>query len=89
MNCETSIIVPNYNNGKYLQACIESILIQDYKNYEIIVIDDNSPDGTKKKIKVLKQKFNNIILINRKYKSGLDTAHKLIFSYAKKNYYRY
>lgn len=56
---------------------------------DIIVIDDNSPDGTKKKIKVLKQKFNNIILINRKYKSGLDTAHKLIFSYAKKNYYRY
>ena len=67
MNCETSIIVPNYNNGKYLQACIESILIQDYKNYEIIVIDDNSQDESLKilenyklnpKLKVLKLNKN-------------------------------
>ena len=58
-------------------------------NLDIMVIDDNSPDGTNKKIKILKQKFKNIILINRKYKSGLDTAHKLIFNYAKKNKYRY
>ena len=40
-------------------------------NLDIMVIDDNSPDGTNKKIKILKQKFKNIILINRKYKSRI------------------
>ena len=58
-------------------------------NLDIIIVDDNSPDGTNKKIKELKTKFSNIILIKRKKKSGLDTAHKIIFKYAKNNKYRY
>jgi len=58
-------------------------------NLDIIIVDDNSPDGTSKKIKELKTKFPNIILIKRKNKSGLDTAHKIIFKYANNNKYRY
>ena len=46
MNCEISIIIPNYNNDKFLKDCIESILAQDYKNYEAIIIDDNSTDNS-------------------------------------------
>ena len=37
-------------------------------NLDIIIVDDNSPDGTSKKIKELKTKFSNIILIKRKKK---------------------
>ena len=39
-----SIIVPVYNNEKFLTRCINSILIQTYKNFELIIIDDGSTD---------------------------------------------
>ena len=58
-------------------------------NLDIIIVDDSSPDGTSKKIKELKTKFSNIILLKRKNKTGLDTAHKTIFKYANHNKYRY
>ena len=41
-----SIIIPVYNAEKYLDKCIESILEQDYKNYECIFVDDGSTDSS-------------------------------------------
>lgn len=48
-----SIIIPVYNSIKYLPTCIESIIIQDFESYEIIVSDDNSSDGTDLYLKTL------------------------------------
>ena len=39
-----SIVVPSYNHASYIEKCIESIINQDYDNYELIVIDDGSTD---------------------------------------------
>lgn len=41
-----SIIVPVYNTDKYLQRCINSILIQTYANFELLLIDDGSTDSS-------------------------------------------
>lgn len=41
-----SIIIPAYNAEGYLQRCLDSIVSQDFANYEVIVIDDGSTDGT-------------------------------------------
>lgn len=40
-----SVIVTAYNLERYLPACIESVLNQDYKDVQLLIVDDNSPDG--------------------------------------------
>ena len=41
-----SIIVPAYNVAQYIEECVESVLNQDYDNYEVIVVDDGATDET-------------------------------------------
>lgn len=49
-----SVMMPTYNNGKYIKQAIESIYAQKYDNIEIIVIDDGSTDNTKELLKQYK-----------------------------------
>ena len=44
-NALISVIVPVYNVEKYIDKCVESIRNQTYKNIEIILVDDESPDN--------------------------------------------
>lgn len=46
MTCKYSIIIPSYNSEKYLPAVVESILTQDYSDYELIISDDHSNQET-------------------------------------------
>ena len=49
-----SILIPTYNNGKYISQAIESVYAQNYDNMEIIVVDDGSTDNTKEVLKQYK-----------------------------------
>ena len=64
-----SIIIANYNNAKYLDQCINSILKQTYKFFEIIVVDDGSSDNSIKKLKNYKKKIN--LIVNKKKKKSI------------------
>ena len=57
---EISIIIPCYNASKYLRQCIDSILNQTFKNYEIIFINDKSTDNT---LDILQHQFPNFSCI--------------------------
>ncbi len=43
--CKISIIVPVYKVEKYINRCINSILNQKFKDFELILVDDGSPDN--------------------------------------------
>lgn len=68
-----SVIVPIYNVEKYLEKCIESIVNQSYKNLEIILINDGSPDSSKEICEKYRQIDSRIVLINKK-NGGLSSA---------------
>lgn len=55
-----SVIVPIYNSEKYLSGCIDSILKQSYKNFELLLIDDGSTDKSEDIIKNYLSCYENI-----------------------------
>ncbi len=48
-----SVCIPTYNRKNYLKEALQSVFAQTYKNYEIVVLDDGSTDGTEEMIKQL------------------------------------
>jgi glycosyltransferase involved in cell wall biosynthesis len=48
---KVSVVVPNYNHARYLPKRIESILAQDFQDYELIILDDCSPDESRRVIR--------------------------------------
>ena len=61
---KVSIILPARNEEKYLSKCLDSLIEQDYQNYEIVVIDDSSEDNTGKIIEEYAKKNSKIIHVS-------------------------
>lgn len=80
------VFTATYNEAGNINELINSIILQPTK-LDLLIIDDNSPDGTSKIIEKNQEKFSNLYLIKRNGKLGLDTAHREAYEYAlKKNY---
>ena len=69
-----SIIILNYNAGELLLNCVESILKSDFKNYEIIVVDNNSKDESHL---ICKEKFEEIKLIENSQNFGFCEGNNI------------
>ena len=82
------IFAATYNEAGNIKNFIEKILELNI-NLDLLIIDDNSPDKTWEIVNNYKKNNKNIVLIKRKDKEGLDTAHKLAFNYAKEHNYNY
>lgn len=72
MPYKISIIVPTYNAEKYLLKAVKSVINQSigFKNIELILVDDNSSDGTKDIIQDLTRKYKNIVSVFSEKNSG-------------------
>ncbi|ADZ07968.1 glycosyltransferase-like protein [Lactobacillus amylovorus] len=75
MKPDITIIVPIYNVEKYVAKCMDSLLRQTYKNFEVWAIDDGSPDNSKKIVEQYVKKdsrFRSILKENGGYGSVLE-----------------
>lgn len=80
-----SIIIPVYNVEKYLKKCLESVRNQTYKNLEIILVDDGSPDNSGK-ICDEYAKLDNRIRVIHKENGGVSSARNKGLDIAKGEY---
>jgi GT2 family glycosyltransferase len=74
MNELVSIIIVNFNGIKYLEKCLGSILKINYQNYEIIVIDNHSTDGS---IDLIKQKYPQVKLVELEKNYGFAEPNNI------------
>ncbi|OGV01922.1 MAG: dolichyl-phosphate beta-D-mannosyltransferase, partial [Ignavibacteria bacterium RIFOXYB2_FULL_36_7] len=82
------VIIPTYNELDNIKKLVPDILNR-YENVDILVVDDNSPDGTGKYIAELSESDSRLKYILREQKMGLGTAYIAGFKYALQNSYAY
>lgn len=80
-----SIIIPVYNTKKYLERCIHSVLTQNFKDYEIILIDDGSIDGSEIICDNFAEKYHYIRAYHKK-NGGLSSARNMGIKHAEGDY---
>ena len=82
---KVSVIIPCYNDGKYIQEAIDSVNAQTFKNFEIIVVDDGSTDSETQTI-LSKIKQDNLQVLFLKQNQGLPIARNRGIELAKGQY---
>lgn len=80
-----SVIVPVYNTKSTLERCVNSILAQTYPNFEIILVDDGSPDGAGELCDQLAKQHQNIRVLHQK-NAGLSAARNAALKIARGEY---
>lgn len=83
-----SIVVPVYNVERYIAKCVESLLNQDYSNYEIILVDDGSTDGSPKLCDKYANANDNVVCLH-KSNGGLSDARNYGTCHATGDYISY
>ena len=83
-----TVIVPVYNVEKYISKCVASLIEQTYPNFEIILVDDGSPDGCPAVCDRFASQYDNIRVIHQKNRglsaarnAGIDAARGELLSF--------
>jgi glycosyltransferase involved in cell wall biosynthesis len=84
-----TIGIPTYNRASYLKLAIESVLKQDFKDYEILIVDNHSTDNTESVVKSYYSKYKNIVYIRNVTNNGGAKSLVKIFSKARAKYLFY
>ncbi|MDC6351122.1 polyprenol monophosphomannose synthase [Zeaxanthinibacter sp. PT1] len=83
------VIIPTYNEIENIEAIINAVFELD-KGFHVLIVDDNSPDGTSEKVRDMQLQFPEILHLEvRKEKSGLGTAYIHGFKWALARSYQY
>ena len=78
-----SVVIPNWNGKKYLRECLKSLEKQDFQNFEIIVVDNGSEDGS---VDMMKKEFPRVKILRMKKNEGFCRAVNIGIRAAKAPY---
>ena len=82
-----SVMVITYNQSKFISKCLDSILSQDYPNFEVIIADDGSTDGTSNILNKYLKKYSGIVKVKySKINKGITDNSNLALSFCKGEY---
>lgn len=69
-----SVVIPVYNTEKYIEKCVYSLVSQNYKSCEIILINDCSTDGSSQLCNFFAKQYSNVVVINQPENKGVSAA---------------
>ncbi|MCP4284031.1 MAG: glycosyltransferase family 2 protein, partial [Gammaproteobacteria bacterium] len=72
-----SIFIPTYNRADTLPRALESVAAQQFRDFELIIVDDGSDDGTEKLLTRWKSGFNGKVRLFRQENQGKHVAYNL------------
>ena len=84
-SCYISVIIPAYNVEAFLARCLNSVLKQSFSNFEVIVVDDGSRDGTAEIIRSYQKKDSRVVGVFKE-NGGVTSARNTGVAKAKGNY---
>ena len=70
-----SVIIPVFNSKRFLRRCLESVIAQDYEDFETILVDDGSTDDSGTICEEYSEKYANVVVYHKK-NGGASLARK-------------
>ncbi|MCS3530437.1 glycosyltransferase family A protein [Chryseobacterium sp. JUb7] len=86
---KVSILIANYNNGKYFKACYDSLIAQKYENWEAIIVDDDSKDNSVEIIKDIIKDDPRFIFYKNEINQGCGFSKRKCAELATGDFYAY
>ena len=82
-----SIVLPSYNGERYIKESIDSVLNQSFTNWELIVVNDCSEDGTRRIVEEYAQNDSRVTIINNEKNMKLPKSLNIGFEVARGEYF--
>lgn len=89
MRSDSVVIIPTYNEKENIEKMIETVLAIEEHLFDLLIIDDNSPDGTGAIVDAIVEREERVNILHRTGKLGLGTAYITGFKWALENGYEY
>lgn len=82
MSQKIVIVIPTYNEKENIQELLKQVFAFGISDLHVLVVDDNSPDGTGHVVEELRKRYKNLHVLHRKEKQGLGPAYVAGFQWA-------
>ncbi|WP_289822323.1 glycosyltransferase family 2 protein, partial [Faecalibaculum rodentium] len=84
-----SVLIPAYNAADYIDKTLQSVIDQQYDDYEIVIVDDGSSDTTIRVIESWKKRYPQKFIIKTQKNSGVSATRNTLLSLARKKYFTF